>query len=261
MKRKLQNIIKNSTSLWTFIVFLLIWQGVSVSGIIPEYMLPSPMKVISALKTDSALLLGHTGTTLTEAFWGLVCGIILGLITAILMDMCKVLNKILYPIIIVSQTIPTIAIAPLLVLWFGYELTPKIVLITITTFFPIAVGTYTGLHSVDKDEIQLMKSMGASKLQIYRHIKFPASRGEFFSGLRISAAYSVVGAVISEWLGGYNGLGIYMVRVKKSYSFDKMFAVIILISVISLILMRIVDILKKICMPWELSENKMEKNI
>ena len=163
MKRKLQNIIKNSTSLWTFIVFLLIWQGVSVSGIIPEYMLPSPMKVISALKTDSALILGHTGTTLTEAFWGLVCGIILGLITAILMDMCKVLNKILYPIIIVSQTIPTIAIAPLLVLWFGYELTPKIVLITITTFFPIAVGTYTGLHSVDKDEIQLMKSMGASK--------------------------------------------------------------------------------------------------
>ena len=253
MKRKLQNIIKNSTSLWTSIVFLLIWQGVSVSGIIPEYMLPSPMKVISALKTDSALILGHTGTTLTEAFWGLVCGIILGLITAVLMDMCKV--------IIVSQTIPTIAIAPILVLWFGYELTPKIVLITITIFFPIAVGTYTGLHSVDKDEIQLMKSMGASKLQIYRHIKFPASRGEFFSGLRISAAYSVVGAVISEWLGGYNGLGVYMVRVKKSYSFDKMFAVIILISVISLILMRIVDILKKICMPWELSENKMEKNI
>ena len=163
MKRKLQNIIKNSTSLWTFIVFLLIWQGVSVSGIIPEYMLPSPMKVISALKTDSALLLGHTGTTLTEALWGLVYGIILGLITAVLMDMCKVLNKILYPIIIVSQTIPTIAIAPLLVLWFGYELTPKIVLITITTFFPIAVGTYTGLHSVDKDEIQLMKSMGATR--------------------------------------------------------------------------------------------------
>ena len=258
MKRKLQNIIKNSTSLWTFIVFLILWQVVSVSGIIPEYMLPSPIKVVSALKTDFLLLLGHTGTTLTEAFWGLVCGIILGLITAILMDMCKILNKILYPIIIVSQTIPTIAIAPLLVLWFGYELTPKIVLITITTFFPIAVGTYTGLHSVDKDEIQ---SMGASKLQIYRHIKFPASRGEFFSGLRISAAYSVVGAVISEWLGGYNGLGVYMVRVKKSYSFDKMFAVIILISVISLILMKIVDFLKKISMPWELSENKMEKNI
>ena len=205
----------------------MIWQVVSVSGIIPEYMLPSPIKVVSALKTDFLLLLGHTGTTLT----------------------------------IVSQTIPTIAIAPLLVLWFGYELTPKIVLITITTFFPIAVGTYTGLHSVDKDEIQLMKSMGASRLQIYRHIKFPASRGEFFSGLRISAAYSVVGAVISEWLGGYNGLGVYMVRVKKSYSFDKMFAVIILISVISLILMKIVDFLKKISMPWELSENKMEKNI
>ena len=121
MKRKLQNIIKNSTSLWTFIVFLILWQVVSVSGIIPEYMLPSPIKVVSALKTDFLLLLGHTGTTLTEAFWGLVCGIILGLITAILMDMCKILNKILYPIIIVSQTIPTIAIAPLLVLWFGYE--------------------------------------------------------------------------------------------------------------------------------------------
>ena len=234
-----------------FIVFLILWQGVSVSGVIPNYMLPSPLNVIIALKNDFLLLAGHTGTTLTEAFWGLLCGIVLGVITAVLMDMCKLLNKILYPIIIVSQTIPTIAIAPLLVLWFGYELTPKIVLITITTFFPIAVGTYTGLSSVDSDEIQLMKSMGASKFQIYQQIKFPASRGEFFSGLRISAAYSVVGAVISEWLGGYNGLGVYMVRVKKSYAFDKMFAVIILISVISLILMKIVDILKSITMPWE----------
>ena len=164
--------------------------------------------------------------------------------------------KALYPLLIITQTIPTIAIAPLLVLWLGYEMLPKIVLIIIMTFFPVAVGMFDGLKTADVDEMKLMKVMGASQLKIFRYIKLPEAMSHFFAGLRVSVAYAVVGAVISEWLGGYIGLGVYMTRVKKSYDFDKMFAVIFLITALSLVLMALVGVLQKICMPWERVKNK-----
>ena len=128
---------------------------------------------------------------------------------------------------------------------------PKVILIVLTTFFPITVSLLDGFRSADKDMINLMRSMGATKQQIFYHVKFPGSLNQFFASLRISASYAVVGAVISEWIGGFSGLGVYMTRVKKAYSFDKMFAVIFLISAISLMLMWAVDILQKRCMPWE----------
>ena len=162
----------------------------------------------------------------------------------------RVLQSVLSDMVI-TQTIPTIAIAPLLVLWMGYEMAPKVTLIVIVTFFPIAIGLLEGFQSADKDTINLLKAMGANRLQIFLHVKFPSSLGRFFASLRISVSYCVVGAVISEWLGGYNGLGVYMTRVRKSYAFDKMFAVIFLISAISLLLMWLVSILQKKCMPWE----------
>ena len=124
-------------------------------------------------------------------------------------------------------------------------------LIVITTFFPVTVGVLTGLRSADRDTMNLLRSMGAGNFQIFRYVKLPGAMGQFFSSLRISAAYSVVGAVISEWLGGFNGLGVYMTRVKQAFAFDKMFAVIFLISVISLLLMKLVDFIQKKCMPWE----------
>ena len=166
------------------------------------------------------------------------------------MDACMVLDKALHPIIILTQTVPTVAIAPLLVLWFGYDMLPKIILIVVTTFFPIAVGLLEGFKSVDKDEINLMKAMGASKLQIFIHIKLPGAMGQFFAGLKISASYAVVGAVISEWLGGFQGLGVYMTRVKNAFAFDKMFAVIFLISIVSLLVMKLVELLHRKAMPW-----------
>ena len=126
----------------------------------------------------------------------------------------------------------------------------------ITTFFPIAVGLLEGYRSVDPDAISLMRAMGASRVQIFYHVKFPAALPYFFSGLRISASYAIVGAVISEWLGGFEGLGVYMTRVKKAYAFDRMFAVIILIVIISLLLMALVDVIRRISMPWQTIREK-----
>ena len=189
--------------------------------------------------------------TLLEAAAGLFCGVAFGFVMAFLMDRYDKLYKAFYPLIVITQTVPTVAIAPLLVLWFGYEMMPKVILIVIVTFFPITIGLLEGFRSADKDMMNLLRSMGAGRLQIFRYIKMPGAMSRFFASLRISASYSVVGAVISEWLGGFSGLGVYMTRVKKAFAFDKMFAVIFLISIISLILMKLVDILQKKSMPWE----------
>ena len=251
MRKRLQNITSTINTLAALLVLLVIWQAVCTLGIVPGYMLPSPVQVVKAFAEDFPLLMSHLRVTLAEAFLGLFCGVAFGFGMAVLMDRFERLYKAVYPLVVLTQTVPTVAIAPLLVLWFGYEMLPKVILIVITTFFPITVGVLTGLRSADPDTMNLLRSMGADRFQIFCYVKLPGAMGQFFSSLRISAAYSVVGAVISEWLGGFSGLGVYMTRVKKAFAFDNLFAVIFLISVISLLLMKLVDYLQKKCMPWE----------
>ena len=255
MKRS-QNIISKIAPLITVALILLIWFFVSDSGMIPKFMLPTPGSVVKAFIKDFPLLMQHAAVTLQEAGYGLLIGFAIALVTATVMDRFDMVYKALYPVLVVTQTIPSIAIAPLLVLWMGFDMAPKITLVVITTFFPITVGLLDGFRSADKDAIDLFRAMGAGKMQIYRHIKFPSALAHLFSGLRIAAAYSVVGAVISEWLGGFKGLGVYMTRVRKAYAFDKMFAVIVFISVISLLLMYLIALLEKLAMPWKSKKGK-----
>ena len=243
---------------------LAVWQIVCTAGLVPGYMLPSPVQVVLAFVCELPALWENSLITLQEAFIGLILGVSVGFLAAVLMDAFEVLYKAFYPLLILTQTIPSVAIAPLLVLWFGYEMAPKIILIVISTFFPVTVGLLDGFRSADKDAIGLLRSMGANRLQIFRYIKFPSALPQLFSGLRIAAAYSVVGAVISEWLGGFGGLGVYMTRVKKAFAFDKMFAVIFLISGISLALMALVEYAEKACMPYrhlDKKENCYEKTV
>ncbi len=278
MKRKLQNTTKpekqvpqvrgrrqkklqafrlaraSRANLWSvsaIAVILVLWQVICSVGLVDSFLLPSPVQVIKALIEEFPILMEHSLVTLLEAFIGLLLGILLGFVMAVIMDQFDPLYKACYPLIVLTQTVPTVAIAPLLVLWFGYEMAPKVILIVITTFFPITVGLLNGFKSADQDSINLLRAMGAGRWQIFRIVKLPGAMSQFFAGLRISASYAVVGAVISEWLGGFSGLGVYMTRVKKAFSFDKMFAVIFLISMISLLLMKGVDLLQKKCMPWE----------
>lgn len=250
MKKSL-NITSKLWSLSAVAAVLIVWQLVCSFGMVEAFLLPSPVQVIRTLIAEFPLLMGHAAVTLAEAFLGLILGVLLGFAVAVLMDHYEPLYKAFYPLIVLTQTVPAVAIAPLLVLWFGYEMAPKVILIVITTFFPIAVGLLNGFRSADNDQINMLKAMGASRIQVFRHIKLPGSISQFFAGLRISASYAVVGAVIAEWLGGFKGLGVYMTLVKKAYAFDKMFAVIFLISFISLILMKAVDWAEKKCMPWE----------
>jgi ABC-type nitrate/sulfonate/bicarbonate transport system permease component len=213
-------------------------------------MLPSPLRVISAFAGDFPLLMRHLGYTLFEAALGLSIAVAASFILAILMDANPFLKQSVSPVLLLTQTIPVIAIAPLLILWMGYGAAPKITLIFLTCFFPMTVGLLGAFAQADADAVRLLQSMGAGRRQLYQYIKIPAGMPAFFSGLRIASSYAVIGAVIAEWLGGDAGLGVYMTRVRKSYSFDKMFAVILVVAVLSLALMKLVTELEKLAMPW-----------
>lgn len=254
--KKLQNII-NKLYAPTFIIGLvIIWQIVCSLDLIPAYMLPSPIQVIKAFIEEFNVLIGHLAISLSEAFLGLIIGISVAFILAIGMDHYKVLYKLLYPLLIISQTVPVIAIAPLLVLWMGYGIAPKVMVIFLVCFFPITVSLLDGFRDADRDTIRLMRSMGANTRQIFWHIKLPCALPGFLAGLKVSVSYAVIGAVVAEWLGGTAGLGVYMTRVRSSYAFDKMFAVIFLVSIISLMLMKGVSILERKIMPYKNLQDK-----
>ncbi|CAM3667669.1 ABC transporter permease [Erysipelothrix urinaevulpis] len=249
--KKLQNISNKYSALIVGVFLLILWEMVVEAGFIPRFMLPSPQDIMRALIHDFPLIITHAKITLLEAFLGLVMGVIIGYFLAFMMHHIKWVHRIFYPFVVLTQTVPTVAIAPLLVLWLGYGILPKIVLIVLTSFFPITIGVYNALEETDQDQINLLKSMNASELEILRHLKFPQTLGPFFAALKISASYAIVGAVVSEWLGGHYGLGVYMTRVRKAFAFDKMFAVILIISCLSLILMGFVTFLEKKCQPWK----------
>jgi len=232
------------------ILLLLTWQLLCLSRIIPPYMLPSPLRVMEVFVVDFQLLIKHLSYTLLEAMAGLAIAVTAAFILAVVMDINKYIKQTITPILLLTQTMPVIAIAPLLILWMGYGLAPKITLVFLTCFFPVTVSLLGAFASADNDALRLLQSMGAKKWQLYRYIKIPQSLPAFFSGLKIAASYSIIGAVVAEWLGGDAGLGVYMIRVRRTYSFDKMFAVIILVSVLSLILIKLVTLIEKKSMPW-----------
>lgn len=250
MKRKLQNIANKLNSIVLIVAILIGWQVICMLGIVPAFMLPSPVDVVRAFVSDFSLLMRGAWVSLGEAFIGLFFGITIGVAFAVVMDVSPFLYRSLYPVLLVTQTVPSIAIAPLLVLWMGYGMAPKIMLVFLVCFFPVTIGVLDGLREADEDAISLLRSMGAGTWQVYRHIKFPTALPRFFSGLKIAVTYSIVGAVIAEWLGGDTGLGVYMTRVRKSFAFDKMFAVIFFISLLSILLMGLIKLLEKKAMPY-----------
>ena len=230
----------------TFITIILVWQFIVVNKNIPSYILPSPSKILKIFIVDWQNLQINTFITLKESVLGFILSILLALFIGVIMDFIPIIKKCFYPIMLVSQMIPTITIAPLLIIWFGFGTLPKIIMVMMTCFFPILINFVDGLENVDKDYINLFKTMNASKLNTFVHLKLPMSLESLFTGLKISATYAFVAATVAEWLGGSIGLGVYMVRAKSSYALDKVFASTILVIIFSLIFVIAIDILKKI---------------
>lgn len=231
---------------YSLVIFLLItWQAIIALGVIPDYLLPSPIQIIQAFIQDFYLLIGHAKYTLLTAFLGTLIGLLLSFLLSILMDLSKNFKEMIYPVLLLNQTIPTIAIAPLLVIWLGYGILPKVVLVILSVFFPMTIALIDGYQSIQKEQLNLFASLNASKYQLYRHLKIPAAMGYFFTGLKVALSYALISAVVAEWLGGYHGLGVYMTRVRKSYELDNMFAVIFFISLLTLLLIGLVKIIER----------------
>ena len=230
----------------TFLALLVIWQ-VSVSKMnVPSYILPSPLDIVEEFKTDWPVLLMHSKVTLTETILGLSISVVIALLIGTLMDFIPIVKRCLYPIMYITQMIPTITIAPLLVIWFGFGIKSKVLCVILTCFFPILINLTDGIDSIDRDYLNLFKIMKANKIKTFIHLKFPMSLDKFFTGLKISSTYAFVAATVAEWLGGTAGLGVYMVRAKSSYALDKVFACTILVVAFSLIFVAIIALLKKV---------------
>lgn len=246
--KRLANIAKAPILFSIFL--LLLWEGLVETGVVKRFILPSPTDIIKALFENMGELLPHTLVTAGEALMGLLLALVTAILLAVLMDSFSLLKEAIYPILVVSQTVPIIVLAPLIAMWFGFGILPKVFVVGLVCFFPVLISLLDGLYHVDKDAVNLFRSMGANKLQILRYLKWKGSLKSFYSGLRISATYSIMGAVIGEWLGGSKGLGVYMLRARHSFALDKVFAAILIIVLLSMGLFRLVMYVEKCTMPW-----------
>ncbi|ADU32454.1 ABC transporter permease [Evansella cellulosilytica] len=232
------------------LIVLIAWE-ISAKAIGMAFILPSPTQIIVRLwELRGSLLLVHMPATLTVILTGLSLSIFLGVGLAVLMNVSKTLEKALYPIIISSQTIPVIALAPIFVLWFGYSIWSKVAVTLLITFFPITVNTYDGLKSSNKDLKDLLLTMGARKRDIFFKLDIPSALPHFYSGLKVAVTLSVIGAAIGEWLGAQAGLGYFSRRMMTQFDGAGVFAPILLLSLIGITLVLLVVLLEKVTLKW-----------
>lgn len=226
------------------------WEMATVIWDIQAWLLPAPSAIAKAAADARGLLGPHLAQTVVETLVGFAAALIGGLIIALLIDVSATMRRALYPLLVVSQTIPIIAVAPLLVIWFGYGLLPKVIVVGLVCFFPIVVGTADGLRSTDPDLIALLQSMGATRRQVFLKVRVPASLPGMFTGIKVAITYSVVGAIIGEWVGASRGLGVFMLRASNSFRTDWVFATIAVVSALSLALFLAVAVIERLALPW-----------
>ena len=230
--------------------FLMIWQMAAL-GMDAAYILPSPVQVVQKLwDLRGPLFRAHLPATMQVVAIGLIISIVLGMALAILMDASPVAEKALYPLVIASQTIPTTALAPLFVLWFGYTIWSKVLVTVLITFFPITITVFDGFRSVRTEMKDLMFCMGADTRQMFFKLKIPAILPYFFSALKMAVPLSVIGAAIGEWLGAQSGLGYFSRRMMTQLDGAGVFAPILLLSIAAMLLAAVVSVIERRVITW-----------
>ena len=229
---------------------LVIWELACKLFSIPLYVLPSPVQVIQSLFTESATLSHHAAVTVMEAVIGILLSLILAIVLGILMDCFPLVRQGIYPLLVVTQTVPMIVLAPILIIYMGFGIAPKILTVILMCFFPIAVSFSDGLAQVDEEYVHLVRSYGASRLSAYRLVTIPAATPALLSGLKVSATYNISGAVVGEWIGAQEGLGYYLLRVKNGYMLDRVFACVLIIIILSLCMNGLIRIYQHFALPY-----------
>ncbi|MCH7737342.1 MAG: ABC transporter permease [Chloroflexi bacterium] len=223
---------------------------------VPQWQLPAPSEIAKELGSSSDLLWDHTLVTLKEIVVGFLAALFAGLVLAGGIAYSRVLERSVYPIVIASQTVPIIAIAPLLLIWVGYGLTPKIIIVALICFYPIAVNTVDGLKATDPDMVNMLRTLGASRWQVFTKLQIPTALPFMFSGIKIGVSVSVIAAVIGEWVGASEGLGYLITYSQPLFLTARVFAAIFVLSVMGISLFMLAVIAEHLMMPWHFNEKR-----
>jgi ABC-type nitrate/sulfonate/bicarbonate transport system permease component len=237
------------------IVFLLVvlglWQLFVDVKHTPMLILPAPSRILTTLWDSRGPLSSNMLITSVEVVLGLLFGLLLGIACGIAIDYSVPVNRVLFPVVVTSQTIPIFAIAPLLVIWFGFGMTPKVIIVTIGVFFPVTINQVAGLRSVDEEVLNLFRSHEARRWQIFRYARFPASLPYLIAGAQVGVTFSVIGAVFAEWVGASRGIGAYMVNANQLSETDQVFAAIVVVSAVTILLVALTRWVGRAVTPWQ----------
>lgn len=236
------------------LALLVLWEIAGQLLHIPSWILPAPTLIFEEIIHTWSNYQDHLLSTISLAVTGFSIGTTVGIGIAVVLHLLPKVQEAVYPLLIMSQNIPIIVLAPLLVIWFGFGILPKILIITLVCFFPIAVAMIDGLRQTNPEFIHYMKMAGASRKQIFTKLEFPHALPQMFSGLKIAATYSVMGAVISEWLGAQRGIGVYMTLASSSFRTDRVFVAIFFIMLLCMAFFSVIILFERYLLKWRHSQ-------
>ena len=245
------NMLKLVKIFWGILIFLIFWQGLFVFFKIPEFLLPSPILVGDVLVNKYSILFQDAKITGIEIILGMIFGSLLGIINGLLLQIFKSFRSVMLPMLVVSQAIPIYAIAPILVLWLGFDLAPKVVMSTIIIFFPVTTAFYDGLRQTKKGYLDIAKTMGANNITTLFKVRCRSALPALGSGLRVAAAFAPISAIVGEWVGASAGLGYRMLYSNARMQTDDMFGALVVLVVMSLFLYYFVDWLVRKTIHWD----------
>jgi ABC-type nitrate/sulfonate/bicarbonate transport system permease component len=233
-----------------------LWQLACSLGVIADalsledFLVPSPTEIASSIWENRGLLAENAWVTLREILLGIAAALVVGVSFAVLMHLSRVLRDAAYPLVVASQTIPVVVIAPILVVWFGYGITAKVVIVALVCFFPITVNALDGLRSADPEAVKMMRSLGASRWQRFRRVEAPAALPSLFTGIKIAVVFAPIGAVFAEWAGSSSGLGHLIQSDTAYYLVDRQFASVAVLSALALALIGLTSLAERRVVTW-----------
>jgi NitT/TauT family transport system permease protein len=237
----------------TVVALMILWQIGTYVFEIPEYLLPSPSAILADSLKDWSGLLSQSATTAFEVALGFLLSVLVGLPLAAFLTYSPGVERAVYPLIVGSNTVPKVALAPLLLAWLGFGIAPKIVIVVLVTFFPIVINSAVGFKSLAPEMYHLARSMGASGMQVFWRFRLPNALPSIFAGLKVASVLSVIGAVVAEFVGADSGLGYVMMVATSDLNIARQFAAILLLSVIGMIFFRLVELIERSLLPWHSS--------